>query len=237
MIANLNRRQDDDKSQPRFTGNEIMEVGEEWSLDTIGPLPADESESCNTHIMVAIDGFSRFVVLEPASDASGESVARFLLKLVGWFGRPKGIRTDGGSQYDIVTTIISSMCSQAVIMIYWALIDMLLWPIRVGHRPMAKLSGLTRKSVDIFGSFAWIGGSRMFKWSCMLPLVQRSINTQLHEVLGVDSEPARIVFGGFQTMNRFLLPDTIPGAVQQGIAAIPAKDRRLVVGEYVKHLV
>jgi hypothetical protein len=29
-----------------------------------------------------------------------ESVARFLLKLVGWFGRPKGIRTDGGSQYD-----------------------------------------------------------------------------------------------------------------------------------------
>ncbi len=75
-----------------------MEVGEEWSLDTIGPLPADESG--NTYIMVAICGFSRFVVLEPASDASGESVARFLLKLVGWFGRPKGIRTDGGSQYD-----------------------------------------------------------------------------------------------------------------------------------------
>ena len=68
-----------------------------------------------------------------------------------------------------------------------------------------------------------------------MPLVQRSINTQLHEVLGV--EPARIVFGGFQTMDRFLLPTTIPGAVQQGIAAIPAKDRRLVVGEYVKHLV
>jgi hypothetical protein len=52
-------------------------------------------------------------------------------------------------------------------------------------------------------------------------------------------EPARIVFGKFQTMDRFLLPDTIPGAVQQGIAAIqvPAKDRRLVVGEYVKHLI
>jgi hypothetical protein len=63
-----NRRQDDDKSQPRF--NEIMEVGEEWSLNTIGPLPADESG--NTYIMVAIDGFSRFVVLEPASDASGD---------------------------------------------------------------------------------------------------------------------------------------------------------------------
>ena len=42
-----------------------MEVGEEWSLDTIGPLPADESG--NTYIMVAIDGFSRFVVLEPVN--------------------------------------------------------------------------------------------------------------------------------------------------------------------------
>ena len=66
-----NRRQDDDKSQPRF--NEIMEVGEEWSLDTIGPLPADESGK--TYIMVAIDAFSRFGALEPACDASGASVA------------------------------------------------------------------------------------------------------------------------------------------------------------------
>jgi hypothetical protein len=76
-----NRRQDDDKSQPRF--NEIMKVGEEWprhwpgSLDTIGPLPADETGS-TYYIMVAIDGLARIVVLEPASDASGESVARFL---------------------------------------------------------------------------------------------------------------------------------------------------------------
>jgi hypothetical protein len=38
-------------------------------------------------------------------------------------------------------------------------------------------------------------------------------------------------------MDQSHLPNTIPGAVQQGIAAIPSKDRRLVVGEYVKHLV
>ncbi len=68
-----------------------MEVGEEWSLDTIGgPLPASADESGSTYIMVAICGFSRFVVLEPASDASGESVARFLLRLVGWFTRAGG---------------------------------------------------------------------------------------------------------------------------------------------------
>ncbi len=52
-------------------------MGEEWSLDTIGPGPLPADESGNTYIMVAICGFSRFVctfvVLEPASDASGES--------------------------------------------------------------------------------------------------------------------------------------------------------------------
>ena len=39
-------------------------------------------------------------MLEPAKDATGESAAHFLLKIAGMFGRPKGIRTDGGSQYD-----------------------------------------------------------------------------------------------------------------------------------------
>ena len=215
-----NRRQDDDKSQPRF--NEIMDVGEEWSLDTIGPLPADEFG--NTYIMVAIDGFSRFVVLEPASDASGESVARFLLKLVGWFGRPKGIRTDGGSQYD--NHLIDVFCHLLGFDRH----------VTLAYRPQAN-GKVERVNKEVGRHLRFICLDRRFenKWSCVLPLVQRSINTQIHEVIGV--EPARIVFGGFQTMDRFLLPDTIPGAVQQGIAAIPAKDRRLVVGEYVKHLV
>jgi hypothetical protein len=35
----------------------ITEVGEEWSLDVVGPLPADEDGNC--YILAAIDGFSR----------------------------------------------------------------------------------------------------------------------------------------------------------------------------------
>ncbi len=95
-------------------------------MDTIGPLPADEFG--NTYIMVAVDGFSRFVVLEPASDASGESVAmaRFVLKLVpGLVRQTIELEREFGRTVDHSTTIISSMCS----VIYWALIDMSLWPI------------------------------------------------------------------------------------------------------------
>jgi hypothetical protein len=122
-------------------------------------------------------------------------------------------------------TIISSTFQVSATVTYWALIDMLLWPASIGHRQTvtARLSESTKKSVDIFGSSAaWI---RRFenKWSCMLPLVQRSINTQLHEVLGV--EPARIVFGGFQTMDRFLLVlVTIPG-VQCSRASQPSQQK------------
>jgi hypothetical protein len=140
----------------------------------------------------------------------------------------RGFAQTVGRSMTIILLILSAT--------YWALIDMLLWPI--GHRPTARSSELRKKSVDIFGSFAWIGGSRASGAACCLlfsGLSAPSRVTQIHEVLGV--EPARIAFSGLQTMHRFLLPDTTPGAVQQGIAAIPAKDRRLVVGEYVKHLV
>ncbi len=79
----------------------------------------------------------------------------------------------------------------------------------------------------------------------MLPLVPEAVYQRSPSYrdtrFGAWRQLSRIVFGGFQTTGRFLLPDTIPGAVQQGIAAIPAKDRRLVTvvgdSEYVKHLV
>ncbi len=90
------RNQTDGRSVPTF--REAMEVGEEWSLDTIGPPEPDEDG--NQYIIVAVDGFSRYVMLEPAKDATGESAAHFLLKIAGMLGRPKGIRTDGGSHYD-----------------------------------------------------------------------------------------------------------------------------------------
>ena len=78
------RDQTDGRSVPSF--REVMEMGEEWSLDTIGPLEPDEDG--NMCIMVAVNGFSRYVMLKPAKDATGESAAHFLLKIAGMFGRP-----------------------------------------------------------------------------------------------------------------------------------------------------
>ncbi len=73
-----------------------------------------------------------------------------------------------------------------------------------------------------------------------MPMVQRLLNCQEHVALGV--EPARIVFGGYQTMDRYLLPETNvanTGAKSQldGIDKIASKERRLVVKDYIAHLV
>jgi hypothetical protein len=103
-----------------------------------------------THIMVAIDGFSRFVVLEPATDASGESVAGFR-----------------GSQYDNYQ--IDAFCHLL------GLVGMLLWPI--GRRQAAWLSESTRKSVGIFGSSAWIDGSGTTGAACSLRLLFSGLST------------------------------------------------------------
>jgi hypothetical protein len=74
-------------------------------------------------------------------------------------------------------------------------------------------------------------------------LVQRLLllNCQEHVALGV--EPAKIVLGGYQTVDRHLVPETNvanTGAKSEldGIDKIaPAKERKLVVKDYIAHLI
>ena len=214
------RDQTDGRSVPTF--REVMEVGEEWSLDTIGPLEPDEDG--NQFIMVAVDGFSRYVMLEPAKDATGESAAHFLLKIAGMFGRPKGIRTDRGSQYD--NHLLDVFCELLGMQRH----------VTLAYRPQAN-GRVERVCKEVGRHLRFICLDRRIEgqWSVMLPIVQRVLNTTPHIALGV--EPAKIVFGGFQTMDRYMIPDPITGKVQQGLAAIHSKERKKVVQDYVEHLI
>ena len=64
----------------------VSECGEEWSVDTIGPLPPDEHG--NKYIIAAVCGFSGFVFVKAAKSTEALEAARFLLKLAGIFGLP-----------------------------------------------------------------------------------------------------------------------------------------------------
>ncbi len=75
----------------------VRQPGEEWSVDTIGPLPADDEGSC--YVLVVVDSFTRFVALKPTKTVDAVSAPRFVFELSGFFGRPKSIRSDGGTQF------------------------------------------------------------------------------------------------------------------------------------------
>ena len=212
-------------SEPRF--RELTEVGEEWSIDTIGPFEPDADG--NTYVIVAVDGFSRFVMLEATTDATGEAAAKFLLKITGIFGRPKSFRHDGGSQFE--NHLIDTFCELLGVDRH----------VTLAYRPQAN-GRVERVCKEIGRHLRYIVLDRRLqhRWSIALPMVQRLLNCQEHVALGV--EPAKIVFGGYQTMDRYLLPETNvanTGAKSQldGIDKIASKERKLVVKDYIAHLV
>ena len=212
-------------SEPRF--RELTEVGEEWSIDTIGPFTPDADG--NAYILVAVDGFSRFVMLEPAADATGEAAAKFLLKITGIFGRPKSFRHDGGSQFEnhLIDTFSELLGVDR--------------HVTLAYRPQAN-GRVERVCKEIGRHLRYIVLDRRLqdKWSIALPMVQRLLNCTEHIALGV--EPAKIVFGGYQTMDRYLIPEanvakTGVDIQLEGLERIQSKERSLVVKDYIAHLV
>ena len=69
----------------------------ELSIDTLGPLPEDESRI--RYIILIVDNFSRFVGLYPANSTSTLEFIKAFLSWVGIFGVPKTLRSEGGSQF------------------------------------------------------------------------------------------------------------------------------------------
>ena len=73
----------------------ITEPMDRVNIDTIRPLPTDDEG--NTHIIVIIDCFSRWIELHAAKDATAESAAEALLNHTGRYGQQSQLLSDNGS--------------------------------------------------------------------------------------------------------------------------------------------
>ena len=159
------------------------------SVDTIGPLPPDESH--NAYIIVMICHFSRFVEIEPAPTCTQFDAAKALLKLIGRYGIPKEIQSDQGPQY--VGNVV----------------DELLKIFNIDRRFTLpydpKANGVVERAnqevMKHLKSIVYAGGVKR-NWSTYLPMVQRIINTSVHSAIG--TSPARIVFGDKAYLDRGL---------------------------------
>jgi hypothetical protein len=68
-----------------------------WRLDMVRPLR--KATWGFTHILVAIDKFSKWIEVHPICSLRSEQVVLFFMDIVHRFGVPNSIITDNGTQF------------------------------------------------------------------------------------------------------------------------------------------
>ena len=68
-----------------------------WGLDLVGPL--QKALRGFTHLLVAIDKFSKWIEARPIAKIKSEQAVQFFTNVVCRFGVPNSIITDNGTQF------------------------------------------------------------------------------------------------------------------------------------------
>src|SRR5215216_4696834 len=64
-------------------------------LDMVGPFK--RSKDKKTHLLVAVDKFTKWIEAEPVSKCDAATAVQFIKKLISHFGFPQSIITDNGT--------------------------------------------------------------------------------------------------------------------------------------------
>ena len=148
------------------------------------------------YVVVVVDNFSRWTSLVAVRNKSAVEATRALLHVIGSFGAPLSLRSDGGAEF--VNGVINGITrllgiSHHVVLPYT--------PTANGIVERANRAILERLR-------EMVSNDKIVKhpehvWSDLLPLVQRCINSSFHSALG--TSPARILFGDNIDLDRCLL--------------------------------
>jgi transposase InsO family protein len=68
-----------------------------WGLDLVGPL--QKAPGGYTHLLVAIDKFSKWIEVRPLNNIRSEPAVAFFTNIIHRFGVPNSIITDNGTQF------------------------------------------------------------------------------------------------------------------------------------------
>jgi transposase InsO family protein len=68
-----------------------------WGLDLVGPL--QKAPGGFTHLLVAIDKFSKWIEVRPLNNIRSEQAVTFFTNIIHRFGVPNSIITDNGTQF------------------------------------------------------------------------------------------------------------------------------------------
>ena len=67
-----------------------------WGLDMVGPFK--QSKDKKTHLLVAVDKFTKWVEAKPVSKCDAATAVQFIKKVIFHFGFPHIIITDNGTE-------------------------------------------------------------------------------------------------------------------------------------------
>jgi transposase InsO family protein len=87
-----------------------------WGLDIVGPLR--KAPGGFTHLLVAIDKFSKWAEVRPITNLRAEQAVMFFTDIIHHFGVPNSIITDNGSQF--TGRKFLEFCDKFLIRVDWA---------------------------------------------------------------------------------------------------------------------
>ena len=165
------------------------------ACDSTGRLPKDANG--NEYLISIIDHFSRFIEIYPVKDLTAKEFAKCLLQWIGRYGAPKELVSDKGTQF--CNEVIAELCKM------------------VGTSQVFTMTASKQENGIVERSIKEIRRhlraiifttNLMDNWSTYLPLVQRILNADVKEALGVS--PSQILFGNSIQLDRGILLPNMP---------------------------
>jgi hypothetical protein len=162
-------------------------------LDSIGPLKEDKYG--NKHVVVIVDGFSRWIELYAVPDVTAELAARVaLLDWVGRFGTPDQIMTDGGGQF------VNQLWEQLTLLMGSEKLE----SFPSSHEENSLVERANKEVIKHLRNILFDRQIQHTDWSTYLPIVQRIMNAHPLGTTGIT--PAELLFGNAVSLNDRILP-------------------------------
>jgi hypothetical protein len=159
------------------------------AIDAIGPMEDDIHGF--RYVLVCMDVFTRWVELVPAYSTRAQEAVEFLVQVFGRFGTPAAIRSDNGTQF--VNELLETFTRLTGVKHQFAV------PQR--HESNGLVERVNRE-VNRHLIALIVESGKSDRWSELLPMVQRLLNSSEHSVLG--TSPSQLLFGGALNLNRGL---------------------------------
>lgn len=148
-------------------------------VDHLGPFI--KTKRGNTQLLVLVDGFTKFVIIEPVRSTKAKYAIRAIENVINIFGVPIRIISDRGSCF--TSQSFKTFCTEYGIK---HVLNAVATPRANGQ--------CERFNRTILSSLATLtGGVEDDEWDLMVKTVQRGLNGTIHRTLG--TTPAQVLYG------------------------------------------